>query len=155
MSKELTTVLQRIVKGSGLVFIGTLVALVLNFFSRVILARAFTVSEYGVFNLAMALLSLLVLFALMGIPDYIPREISYYRVKDPEKVERVISASISLVLVGSIAGGIVLYVASNPLSIFLHEPMLSPALKILSLSLPFQALLTLAISIFRGLGSVR
>ena len=68
VSKELTTVLQRIVKGSGLVFIGTLVALVLNFFSRVILARAFTVSEYGVFNLAMVLLSLLVLFALMGIP---------------------------------------------------------------------------------------
>ena len=155
MGKELDKSLWRIVKGSGLVFVGTIVALVLNFFSKITLAKAFTVSEYGGFNLAMAVLSFLTLFALMGLSDYVPREISYYKVKDPGKVERIISASILLAIMGGIAGSVFLYLVSNYLSSLLHEPSFSLILKILSVSLPFQALLSLIVSIFRGFGKAK
>lgn len=155
LGEELTRALEKIVKGSGAILAGTLLAMLLNFFSRVILARAFTVSEYGVFNLAVTILGFASIFSLMGLHEYIPREIPYYKVKDPSRVREIISTSITLALVGGIAGGVALYLASDPLARFFHEPRLSYALKILSISLPFQALLTMSISVFRGFERVR
>jgi len=155
VSEEVITALQRIVKGSGLLLIGSFVALIFSFFSKVILARVFTVSEYGVFNLAIAVLSFFILFALMGLPDYVPREISYYRVKDPGRVEKVVSASVLLAIMGGIVGSVSLYLVSSYLSGFLHEPSLSLVLKILSASIPFQALISLMVSVFRGFGRVK
>ena len=155
LSEELTKVLGRIVKGTSLVFVGTIVALILYFLARIILARAFTVSEYGVFNLALALISLVTLLALMGIPDYIPRKISYYRVRDPSRIKNVVSTATLLILTGSIIISIALHMTSNFLAAFFHDPRLFYVIKMLSLSIPFQALINLAISVFRGFERIR
>ncbi len=155
MSRGLATALQRIVKGSGLVLAGALVALVLNFFSKLILARGFSVSDYGVFNLAIAVLSFLGLLVALGLPEGVAREVSYYRVKDPGRVESIVSMSFFLALVAGVVGGVSLFFTSGVLAGFLRVPMLSFALRALSFALPFQALLTLVVSVARGFGRVR
>ena len=152
---ELSDALRRIVKGSGLVLLGTIMSLVLNFFSKVVLARGFSVSDYGVFNLAIAILSFLGLLVALGLPEGVAREVSYYRVKDPGRVESIVSVSFFLALVAGVAGGVSLFFASGVLAGFLRVPMLSFALRVLSFALPFQALLTLVISVARGFGRVR
>ena len=147
--------LRKIAKGSGLVLLGTIMSLVLGFLSRIVLARGFSVSDYGAFNLAIAVLSFLGLLVTLGLPEGIAREVSYYKVKDPGRVESIVSVSFFLASVASIVGCVSLFFASGVLAGFLHVPVLLFALRVLSFALPFQALLTLVVSIARGFGRVR
>ena len=42
--------LQKIAKGAGIVFIGTIIGMILGFLQRVLIARHYTQAEYGVFH---------------------------------------------------------------------------------------------------------
>ncbi|MFA4701990.1 polysaccharide biosynthesis-like protein [Pyrococcus kukulkanii] len=50
--------LQKIARGTGIVFAGTIISIFFGFLSRAIIARYFMTSEYGVFNLALTVLNI-------------------------------------------------------------------------------------------------
>jgi len=52
MSEIVNQSLQKIAKGTGIIFIGTIIGMLLGFVSRVIVVRYITQSEYGIFSLA-------------------------------------------------------------------------------------------------------
>ena len=45
--------LQRIVRGTGIIFIGTVISMLFGFLTLTIIARTFSKAEYGVFSLAL------------------------------------------------------------------------------------------------------
>ena len=95
MSEIVNQSLQKIAKGTGIVFIGTIIGLLLAFVGRVLLARFFTQAEYGIYSLALVLLSIFVAIPLFGLQDVAARQIGYYRGKnDSLKVKGIIFASI-------------------------------------------------------------
>ncbi|ALM76370.1 hypothetical protein [Thermococcus barophilus] len=49
---EASQALQKIARGAGIVFAGTVISMFFGFLSRAIIARYFSTAEYGVFNLA-------------------------------------------------------------------------------------------------------
>ena len=56
MSEIVNQSLQKIAKGTGIIFIGTIIGMFLGFVGRVIVVRYITQSEYGIFSLALVLM---------------------------------------------------------------------------------------------------
>ena len=74
--------LEKIAKGTTVVFIGIVIATFLNFVGRVLLARFFSPSEYGIFSLGYVILNVSVIISVLGLSDGATRQIAYYRGKN-------------------------------------------------------------------------
>ena len=114
MSKIVNQSLQKIAKGTGIIFTGTVIGLLLAFVSRVIIVRYTTQSEYGIFTLALVLMSIFVMISTLGLASGVPRQIAYFRgKKDSKKVSGIVKASIQIALAASIFSSILLFLLSD------------------------------------------
>jgi len=156
-SEAVNRSLQKIAKGTGISFIGTVIGMFLGFINRVLLARFFTQAEYGIYSLALVLLNIFVTISLFGLQDGAARQIGYYRGKnDSLKVRGIIFSSIQIVFIASIILSILLFFVSDILSTkIFHDTALAASLKVLAFAIPFLALTQLFVSIFRGFESVK
>jgi len=130
--------------------------MLLGFAWRVLLARYFTQSEYGIFSLAVILLNVFVTISTLGIQEGATRQIAYYRGKnDASKVKGIVLSSVQIALIASIILSLTLFLTSNLISTKIFRTIeLSTALKILSIAIPFLALIHILTSVFRGFGKV-
>lgn len=152
---EVNHALQRIARGTGIVFAGTVISMFFGFLSRAIIARYFSTGEYGVFNLALTVLSIALLVATLGFQSALPREVAFYREKEPSKLEKLISTAMTIVALNSLIIMVFMILASSAIAQVFNEARLDYALKIMALALPFSALVGVTISITQGFGRVR
>jgi O-antigen/teichoic acid export membrane protein len=156
MSEIVNQSLQKIAKGTGIIFVGTIIGLLLAFVSLIIIVRYTTQSEYGIFSLAFVLLNIFFMISTLGLANGVPRQIAYFRgKKDSEKVSGIVKASIQIALVASIISSILLFLFSDIISVkAFHSPELSTPLKIFAFAIPFSVLIVIFTSIFRGFDRV-
>ncbi|KPU63861.1 polysaccharide biosynthesis protein [Thermococcus sp. EP1] len=147
--------LQKIAKGTGIVFVGTVISMLFQFLSRAIIARYFSTAEYGVFNLALTVLSITLVIVMLGFQNSLPREIAFYNEKEPSKVPDLISVALIIVVVNSILWMVILILGAGGIAQIFNERELSYVLKIIAFALPFSALTGTITSISRGFGRVR
>jgi len=83
---EVNHALQRIARGTGIVFAGTIISMFFGFLSVAVIARVFSRAEYGVFSLALTFLSAAVVVATIGFPNSLPREVAFYREKEHSRI---------------------------------------------------------------------
>lgn len=152
---EVSYALQRIARGTGVVFAGTVISMFFGFLSRAVIARYFSTSEYGVVNLALTVLSIALVIATLGFGNSLPREVAFYREKESSKLDALISTALAIVPVSSLVLTVALILGSESIARFFNEERLAQALKIVALALPFSALIGTVISISRGFGRVR
>jgi len=152
---EASYALQRIARGTGIIFAGTVISMLFGFFNRAIIARYFTTSEYGVFNLALIVLSIALVIATLGFQNSLPREVAFYREKEPSRVNALISTALVIVLVNSLVWTVILILGAGNIAQVFNEDRLTYSLEIIGLALPFSALIGVIISISRGFGRVR
>ena len=147
----------KITRGTGLALSGSLVGLFLAFIGRLLVARYGTEGEYGVFSLALVILSLCVVMATLGLQDGVSRSIAYARGRnDTERVQKLIPASIVFALAASLVLCFVLLFMSDIIAVgIFNEAALSFPLKVFAMAIPFVALINVLVSIFRGFGDVR
>ena len=152
MSEIVDESLRKIAKGTGMVFTGTIVGLLLGFVGRIILVRYITQSEYGIYCLAFTVVSIFVVISTLGLGEGSTRYIACFRGKGEDgNVRGVISSSIKIVLVASVAIAAISFFISDFISVnIFHTPELSTALKIFSIAIPFTVLINVFIAIFRG-----
>ena len=79
MQQTLNDSLAKITKGAGIALVGTLAALFLGFIGRPMVARYGTEADYGVFSLALAILSICTVIATLGLLRGATRSIAYAR----------------------------------------------------------------------------
>jgi len=156
MSEIINQSLQKIAKGTGIIFIGTIIGMLLGFVGRVIIVRYITQSEYGIYSLAFVLMSIFVTISILGLQGGSTRYIAYFRGKNEEgKVRGVISSSIKIALVASVISALILFLSSDVISTnIFHTSELSTPLKIFSAAIPFTVLITIFTSLFRGFDKV-
>lgn len=152
---EVNHALQKIAKGAGIVFFGSVFWLSFEFLSRVIIARHYSIAEYGVFNLALTVLSIALILATLGFQNSLPREVAFYREKEPSKVGDLISTALIIVALNSIIWVIVLILGAESIAQIFHDTRLVQALRIMAFALPFFALIIVIVAISRGFGRVR
>ncbi|MGB2842995.1 MAG: oligosaccharide flippase family protein [Halobacteriota archaeon] len=86
MSEIVNQSLQKIAKGTGIVFIGTIIGMLLGFVGRIILVRFTTQTEYGIYCLALVVISIFVTISTLGLSEGSTRYIAYFRGKNEEKI---------------------------------------------------------------------
>ena len=157
MSENVNQSLKKIAKGTCIVFIGSLAGVFLAFIGRLMIARYGTVSEYGVFCLALVILNICVVISSLGLQNGVTRSIAYARGKNEnEKIQVFISVSIWLGLAASIILCFILFFASETIAVnIFHEPAFTAPLKIFSIAIPFFTLSSVLVSIFLGFGRVQ
>ncbi len=152
---ENTKALGKIARGTGIVFVGTVVAMLLTFFSRAMLARHFDRYHYGSFTLTVTIISIATTIALLGLSSGLPRQISHYLREDPPKVSRIISTGLAIALSSSVITSLLVILMSGSLASLMKDVLLSKNLHIVSFAIPFIVLLLMLVAISRGYGRVR
>jgi hypothetical protein len=69
MSEIVNQSLQKIAKGTGIVFIGTIIGMLLGFIGRIILVRYITQTEYGIYCLALVIISIFATISTLGLQE--------------------------------------------------------------------------------------
>ena len=155
--KELDEDLKKVVKGTGIVFFGSILGTILGLAGTILIARFYSVEEFGFYGLITFIVTFFIAIASLGLLDGCPRYISYYRGKqDDEKIKSTINSSFILIGMSSAIVTILLFFSADFVAnqIFKTEE-LSILIKIVVIGLPFWTLILLIISIFRGFESVK
>jgi len=100
-------------------------------------------------------LSIALVVATLGFQSALPREIAFYREKEPSKLEKLIPTALIIVALNSLITMVLLIPSSGVIAQVFNEPRLNYALKIMVLALPFSALMGVTISITQGFGRVK
>jgi len=149
--------LKKIAKGTIIVLMGSVIAILFNFIARVLLVRIFTQAEYGIFSLGFVLCNIFVTLSLLGLGTGTTRQIAYYRGKNNFlEVKRVLISAIQINVIASIILSITLFLTSDILSTkIFNDPALAAPLKVFAIAIPFFAFINILISIFRGFEQIK
>lgn len=152
MVEPLTDSLRKIARGTGIALVGTFVAMLLGFIIRIIIARYSTETDYGVYSMAIVIMTFAITLVSLGLPDGTSRYIAYFRGRrETGKVKGVISVSFQLTAIASIIVGLALFFSAEYLATnIFHTPDLAHAIKVFAVGVPFLALINILVSIFRG-----
>jgi O-antigen/teichoic acid export membrane protein len=149
---SLSPSMRQIVKGSGATFIGSVTGLLLAFISRLLVARFGTQTEYGIYILALSILSLCGLVATLGLTSGLSRNIAAAQAKGQIwKARQFVFSSLAIVLASSVVLATVLFFSADFISsAFFHQPQLTQPLQIFAIAVPFFALFNLGLAVFQG-----
>ncbi len=155
--EETTTItsLSRVLKGTGLIIVGTVISVILSFLTKILIARFYDVYEYGLYSLSFTILNIAGTVSLLGIQSYLPRLVSYEKPKNPDKAYTAISTAIGVVFISSMLVSAVIFVYAPTFARVLHAPQMTVALKVLVIGLPPMALMNILIAGSRGHGRAR
>lgn len=136
--------------------IGIAFGLLLNFLAKLIIARYGLEANYGMFSLALAILTVAMVLSCLGLHLGATRYIAYFRAKDDiAKVHGAISVSLQVVTIASLIIGIALFFSAEAIAMnIFHTPQLAQFLKIFAIGTPFFALIYIIAAIFRGFDQV-
>jgi len=147
--------LRVLAKGAGITLIGVAVSKFLSYGYRLLTARLGT-SEYGQLSLGLAILNILAVLCLFGMPQAVLRYVAYYEGRqDFQRMRGTILFSLKFVLAFSIIAAAALYVSAGYISsnIF-HDGELKNILKIFALVLPALVLRNNILSVFQAFKKV-
>lgn len=157
MYEPLTDSLRKIARGAGIAIGGMLLGLLLQFVARLIIARYSSETNYGIFSLALAVLSISAILACLGLDYGATRYIAYFRAKgDIARVRGAMSTYIQLSTAISLLIGIALFFGAKTIALnIFHTPDLIPAFRIFAIGLPFLTIISTLTDIFRGFDQVK
>nr|CCE70613.1 TPA: hypothetical protein PAB2422 [Pyrococcus abyssi GE5] len=105
--------------------------------------------------MALTVLSIALVIATLGFQNALPREVAFYREREPSRVRDLISTALVIVAVNSLIWTAILFLEAGNISQVFKDARLAHALRIVVFALPFWALTAVIISISRGFGRVR
>lgn len=154
--KVINKSLQKIGKGAGIIFFGTIIGMIFALIGKILIARNFSQSEYGIYSIGFVIINIFILLSTMGLKSGAARSIAFYRGKrDLSKVRGVIHSSIRITILTSVFFTLLLFIMAETISerIFQMNDLSLP-LKIFALSIPFVVLINILVSIYRGFDRV-
>lgn len=149
--------INKIVKESGINFLGSVVGLVLNYGLLMILTHFLSPDQFGTFVLAQSVISIFLIFVLFGTPKALDRFIPFYNAEDNKgKVKSLIYMIIRVTFILSLMIGILLFFGAKYSSHFLPDnPIFPSVLRVMVLSIPLLAFIQIVSSVFIGFKELR
>ncbi|MFZ2446363.1 MAG: flippase [Syntrophobacteraceae bacterium] len=130
--------IQKIAKGTGISFVGSIVGRGLFFVTQVVIARLLGVEIFGLFAIGFAAVKIGDIIASLGLNTGGMRFVSIFFRQDAPRLKGVLNSSVALSLLNGLLLGAVLYLLSMPISVHIfHKPELAPILRMFAMSLPF------------------
>lgn len=143
---------KRALRGATKLFIFSLLASLLAYFLRILLARSLTVVEYGLFYSVLALFALLSVFQHMGLADALIKYIAEFKVR---RMFAEIKSAIYFVFLFQLATAVILGILGILFADFLainyfHSESAAIVTRLLAISIMLSPLEVIFISIFFG-----
>jgi len=129
-------------KGGGITFAGKLFTLASRLVIAFLLARFLGAADYGLYNLAIAALTVAASLAIFGLDTTLVRYIAVFaRRRDEAGLWGTLQLGLGITTILSVLIGIGLYALARPIAEELFdEPQLAPLLRLVSLVVPFLTL---------------
>ena len=138
----------------GWVFVSSIIALLLHFFQKPIMARFLGPDGLGLFSMALMIIGIIELIALFGIDSALIKFVAEYKERKEKVYSLVSSALITMLIVGIIVSS-ALFVLSDTIANVFNMPSLSLLLKIYTFVLPLSLAQGIIVSYFTGLREMR
>lgn len=150
--KSIESGLKLIAKSSVIVLIGIFISKLSLYIFRVIIARHYGPEAYGLFSLAVMILTLFTLFSALGLAEGILRYAAVYRgKKEYDKIKYILKLSNGTLIISSVIAAIALFLSSEFISLkIFHDSNLIIFLKISSLIIPFYVFSNVYLSLIRA-----
>lgn len=144
--------LKLLAKSSFIVFITILLSKIIIYLYRILIARYYGASIYGLFVLSVMLVGWFRIFSSFGLREGILRYASLFRGKnEEEKIKYIFRISFFISILTSILASILLFYFSDFIAVKVFStPNLTLFLKIFSLTLPFTVLSGIFLPIIRA-----
>ena len=146
-----------VLKGSGFVLFGYIISSIILLFSNLILARAWTKSDLGIYAISLSVLNLFSTIGTLGVARCVTRNIAYYKGKKNYKIIQDIAfSSFTLTFIASMVISVILFLLSDYIAeeIFNQSRLVLP-LKIFSIAIPINNIVAIIVSVFRGFKNIR
>ena len=137
-------------KSAFLAFTGICVSTVFKYAFRVLIARSYSPSGYGLFYLGIAFLTVLSNLAILGTSKSTTRWVSYF-IEDGGMIKGVVFSAMKIAIPFSLIISSILFFNAGPLSRMIGKPEFIPVLKVFSIAVPFMAFYKVIYSWVRGL----
>ncbi len=139
---------EQLFKGAALVMIGLFISKAIGYLYTIIIARIGT-EVFGLYNLALSIISFLSIIALFGLKSGVVRYVSYYKIKnDTSRIKGVIVSALKISIPLSIIIALILFIFANFISnnIF-NNPNLGFILRIFSITIPLLVITEILLSV--------
>lgn len=149
---ERDRLIRGIAKGAGVVLIGTFAGRIVGYLIRVFLARYFGQEVYGFVSTSMAIFTTISTVALLGIPNSLARQISFYKAKDQwHKISGSVGVGFFVTAAFGTFFALLFVIFAKPLAKhFFHTNDLVNYFIYFGLGLPFFLVLRIACNVFQG-----
>ena len=154
MNKE-GSILSAVSGGAILFFVGNAVSKMANFLFQILLTRTLGAASYGVYSYAQTILSVVGVFARLGVTESIMRFVPEF--EDQKSTQGgYITIAFSTSIVGAIVASILLFIFANMINEqTLKNPLFTDVLRILALFLPLQVSIQVISNTFRAFEDAR
>jgi len=148
-NSEIDYSLKLIARSSVVVFLGIFLSKVLTYIYRIVIAREFGPSEYGLFTLATILLGWFITFSNLGLSNGMVRFVSLFLGKNKKnKIKSVFWSSFKVAFSISLLAGILLFAISTTIALyFFKEPRLGFFLKVFAFAIPLSVIFEFFLSL--------
>ena len=156
MKNNVQKSLNKAVKGTVIVFAGTVASIFLWFATKVIIIRNTTEEELGIYSLALAIATLISIFSLVGLNEGVARYVSISLGKGrPDQAERQIVSSLRMGTVfGALSAVLIFFLAPYIAKHVFYMEALTTPLMILSVFILFYVNSNILVGALRGFGDI-
>lgn len=138
-----------ILKGSGVVFLGTVLELGISFIAKVVVARVLGSTDYGVVSIGITVLAISSTLVLLGFHTGVARYLPRYGSHE-EKRGVMLSALQIFVPLSAVVGGTVVLFADVIATIVFSDASVGPILRVLGFAIPIAAFVKFSIGGMQG-----
>ena len=142
MFSETEKSLVNIAKGAGIVFLAQVIGILLGIINQVILGRTLGPSNFGLFNLGLTVIGIILPFTTFGLYSAIRQFIPHYRgINRNDKVKGGIYFLLNFSLITGLSLSVFLFFLSPIIAVnIFHNENLEIVIKLLCISFPFYVL---------------
>ena len=149
--------ISKILKESSFNFIGTIIGNILGYIWLTIMIRVFSQEDFGSFTLAQSIINISLVFVLLGTHLSLDRYIPFFNAtQEYGKIKSLLKNVLIFITISSIIVCSILY-ALTPIfgNLIFDNPILVDILPIVTLTIPFLALIMVVIFAFGGYKNLR
>lgn len=140
---------KQIFQGAGLIAFGIGFELIFSFIAKVGVARYLGSTDFGFFSIGFALVSVMTIIGLMGLPEGIARDLSRSD-SNQKEVEIIVTGLIVSLGAVIILSSLIFLLAAPVISLTPHSQDLVRVVQIASLGIPLLVICRLAVGVGRG-----
>ncbi len=141
-----------IAKNAGIGIGGRLFFIIVRFCITLLITRTIGPEQYGVFVLAMSIITFVELFALMGFEPAMVKFVAQYKAqKNISMIRGLIAFGLGVSLVASLIWVIGIFLSSELLAdMVFHKINMAPVLRVMLLGIPFVSVMVILLSALQG-----